>query len=49
MLPTEKSNSDRQSHVDISMMEMSKVIPYLFDQFQVELVNPEQPLTEKCA
>lgn len=34
--------------LDISMMEMSKVIPLFFDTFDVSLVDPDKPLRENC-
>lgn len=30
-------------------MEMSKLIPLLFDRFDIEMENPDQGLTESCA
>ncbi|TKX26893.1 cytochrome P450 monooxygenase-like protein 5 [Elsinoe australis] len=34
---------------NISLMEMSKLIPLLFDRFDIEMENPDQGLTESCA
>ncbi|EMC95500.1 hypothetical protein BAUCODRAFT_123930 [Baudoinia panamericana UAMH 10762] len=34
---------------NISLMEISKVIPILFDKFDMELVTPGKPLKETCA
>ncbi|KAF4550322.1 Cytochrome P450-like protein 22 [Elsinoe fawcettii] len=33
---------------NISMIEMSKLIPYFFDRFDVSLVEPEKDLEEDC-